>query len=81
MPLVPPQTDMAGGGGVPNSPLSWVRDCVEAFAPGGPGSKVRSMTLIGLPFYGEYVYTLSTSRREQEVNPPPTPPRVKIVPK
>ncbi|CAN0403194.1 unnamed protein product [Pylaiella littoralis] len=41
-----------GGAGVPNSPLSWVKECVEKFAPGGPGSKLRSMTLIGLPFYG-----------------------------
>lgn len=42
-----------GGGGVPNSPLSWVRECVEAFAPGGQGSELRAKTLIGLPFYGE----------------------------
>ncbi|CAM9156367.1 unnamed protein product [Ectocarpus fasciculatus] len=41
-----------GGGGVPNSPLSWVRECVETFAPGGPGSELREKTLIGLPFYG-----------------------------
>ncbi|CAN0574030.1 unnamed protein product, partial [Ectocarpus sp. 12 AP-2014] len=36
----------------PNSPLSWVRECVEAFAPGGRGSELRAKTLIGLPFYG-----------------------------
>lgn len=42
-----------GGGGVPNSPLSWVRECVETFAPGGLESELRSMTLIGLPFYGK----------------------------
>ena len=42
-----------GGGGVPNSPLSWVKECVETFASGGPGSKLRSMTLIGLPFNGK----------------------------
>lgn len=38
---------------MPNSPLSWVKECVETFAPEGPGSKLRSMTLIGLPFYGK----------------------------
>eukprot|EP00903_Cladosiphon_okamuranus_P014929 g13822.t1 len=44
--------ERTAGEGVPNSPLSWVRECVEMFAPGGPGSELRSMTLIGLPFYG-----------------------------
>ncbi|CAB1097870.1 unnamed protein product [Ectocarpus sp. CCAP 1310/34] len=41
-----------GVGGVPNSPLSWVRECVEAFAPRGRGSELRAKTLIGIPFYG-----------------------------
>ncbi|CAN0548559.1 unnamed protein product, partial [Ectocarpus sp. 12 AP-2014] len=47
-----PHGHRRGGGGVPNSPLSWVRECVEAFAPGGRGSELRAKTLIGLPFYG-----------------------------
>ncbi|CAN0215656.1 unnamed protein product, partial [Scytosiphon promiscuus] len=70
-------TDMAGGGGVPNSPLSWVRACVEAFAPGGAGSKIRSMTLIGIPFYGydngraitsnDVVSLLEATQKQQKV--------------
>eukprot|EP00752_Nemacystus_decipiens_P006333 g5709.t1 len=54
--------ERTGGGGVPNSPLSWVRECVEMFSPEGPGSELRSMTLIGLPFYGYDNGRATTSR-------------------
>lgn len=47
----------AGGGwatgGVPNSPFSWIRECVEALAPEGLGEELRRKILMGLPFYGE----------------------------
>ena len=40
-------------GGVPNSPFSWIRECVEALAPEGSGDELRRKLLMGLPFYGE----------------------------
>lgn len=50
------EADVSGQGtGVPNSPLSWVRECVRALAPDGMGREVRDMVLLGLPFYGEDV--------------------------
>lgn len=45
-----------GNRGVPNSPLRWVRECVEAFAPAGLGRDLREKVLIGLPFYGECLF-------------------------
>lgn len=50
--------------GVPNSPLPWVRQTVEAFAPqgeGGSGDDLRGKVLLGMPFYGE-----NTWRREHK---------------
>lgn len=43
----------AGAAVVPNSPLPWVKETVEAFAPLGEGVDLRGMVLLGLPFYGE----------------------------
>eukprot|EP00904_Undaria_pinnatifida_P009081 jgi/Undpi1/5302/HiC_scaffold_2.g00583.m1 len=42
----------AGAAAVPNSPLPWVKETVEAFAPLGEGVDLRGMVLLGLPFYG-----------------------------
>ncbi|VDN09477.1 unnamed protein product [Dibothriocephalus latus] len=36
----------------PNSPIKWVRECVELLAPSGSKSDLRSKILVGLNFYG-----------------------------
>uniref|UniRef100_A0A0V0J5Q3 Chitinase domain-containing protein 1 n=3 Tax=Schistocephalus solidus TaxID=70667 RepID=A0A0V0J5Q3_SCHSO len=36
----------------PNSPIKWVRECVELLAPSGSKSNLRYKILVGLNFYG-----------------------------
>ncbi|KAL7062113.1 hypothetical protein AAHC03_0606 [Spirometra sp. Aus1] len=36
----------------PNSPIKWVRECVELLVPSGSNSDLRSKILVGLNFYG-----------------------------
>lgn len=44
---------VGGGGGVPNSPFGWIRECVQTLAPQA-GSELRSKVLLGIPFYGGF---------------------------